>query len=240
MAWTLLTWNIRGSAQPDLGDLASVVSGYSPDVVLLQETWRSQADGLAEMTGLAHRLWSFKHKPYGPLLPRRAEGMAILSRTTLTGQSIHVLTPGTGSWTHRRRIMQYARIPDLDLTVVNVHLASHASAKARIEQAERVVAHLGEDRHRCVVAGDFNAVDEPAVFAQFTAIGLDDAWKGDAGFTNPAGAVRQRLDRVLLAGGLYAESVDVPPDSPEWVRRSDHLPVVVRIRDGAGPSVSLR
>ena len=230
MAWTLLTWNIRGSAQPDLVDLASIISGFAPDVVLLQETWRSQSERLGAMTGLAHRLWSVKHKPYGPLLPRRAEGMAILSRTALTGQSVHVLTPGMGSWTHRRRIMQYARIPDLDVVVVNVHLASHARATARIEQAERVVAQLGEDRHRCVVAGDFNAGDEPAVFAPFAAIGLDDAWTGETGFTSLAGAGRQRLDRVLLAGGLHAESVDVPPDSPEWVRRSDHLPVVVRIR----------
>jgi endonuclease/exonuclease/phosphatase family metal-dependent hydrolase len=73
-------------------------------------------------------------------------------------------------------------------------------------------------------------VDEPDVFAVFTAIGLRDAWPRGPGFTNPTGAIRQRLDRVLLGAALSAEAIQVPVDGPEWVRRSDHLPVIATIR----------
>ena len=229
MAWTLLTWNIRGSARPDLADLAEVIGGYAPDVVLLQEVWRPQASRIARAAGFAHSFWSFKHSPFGPVLPMRAEGMAILSRTALEETSSEVLTPAVRSWTHRRRIVQYAQIPSLGVWVANVHLASHAGADDRVNQAEVVASHVGAASGPWVVAGDFNAVDEPAVWQPFAHIGVTDAWAGGTGFTNPSGAVRQRLDRVLVGAGLVARSVEVPDDGPAWVHRSDHLPVIARI-----------
>lgn len=228
MTWTLLSWNIRGSARPDLDDLATVLRSYEPDVVVLQEAWRSQAKRLAAAAGLRHAFWSFKHKPYGPLLPSRAEGMAILSRHPLDDTDSTVLNPDARSWTHRRRIMQSAFIEALGVTVVNVHLASHGDGAARLAQAGRVVGHTPTEN--AVVAGDFNAVDEPDLFAIFSGIGLRDAWTNGAGFTNPAGAARQRLDRVLVGLGVAATSVIVPVDGPEWAQRSDHLPVIARLQ----------
>ena len=229
MAWTLLTWNIRGAARPNLPDLAEAIGGYGPDVVLLQEVWRSQAVRIARAIGFADSFWSTKHSPFGPLLPTRAEGMAILSKIPLDETSSEVLTSSVRSWSHRRRIVQYAQMPSLGVWVANVHLASHAEADARRNQAAMVATQLGATTGPWVVAGDFNAADEPAVWKPFADIGVTDAWSGGPGFTNPTGAVRQRLDRVLLGAGLVALSVDVPADGPGWVRRSDHLPVIARI-----------
>ena len=155
--------------------------------------------------------------------------MAILSRTALEETSSEVLTPAVRSWTHRRRIVQYAQIPSLGIWVANVHLASHAEGAARTNQAAMVAMQLGSETGRWVVAGDFNAVDEPALWLPFADVGITDAWIGGAGFTNPSGAVRQRLDRVLLGADLVAVSLDVPADGPAWARRSDHLPVIARI-----------
>ena len=229
MAWTLLTWNIRGAARPDLVDLAAVIGDYEPDVVLLQEVWRRQALRIAHAAGFAHSFWTFKHSPFGPVLPIRAEGMAILSRSPLEETSSEVLTPAARSWTHRRRIVQYAQVPSLGVWVANVHLASHAEVDDRTSQAGIVATQLRSTPGPWVVAGDFNAADEPAVWKPFADIGVTDAWAGGAGFTNPSGAVRQRLDRVLVGAGLVARSVEVPDDGPAWVHRSDHLPVIARI-----------
>lgn len=234
--FTLVSWNIRGAGRPDLDDLASVITNAGADVVVLQEAWRSQAKHLAIAAGLAHAFWSFKHKPYGPLLPSRAEGMAILSRLPLGDTDSYVLNPEARAWSHRRRIMQRAHIAALGVTVVNVHLASHGDGPARLEQAGRVVERTPIEYS--VVAGDFNAVDEADLFAIFAGIGLRDAWTDastdarteGAGFTNPAGAVRQRLDRVLVGSGVAATSVAVPDDGSEWSQRSDHLPVTARLR----------
>src|SRR5205085_1528617 len=79
---------------------------------------------LAGTAGCADVFWSCKHRPFGPLLPSRAEGLAILSRHPLDDATVDVLPPRTLPWTYRRRIVQYARIPKLGVVVANVHLAS--------------------------------------------------------------------------------------------------------------------
>ena len=74
--WRVMTWNLHGSARPDLTLIAQAVGRATPDVVALQEVRRSQAMGLAARLGWEHE-WVFKHNGYWPLW-WRAEGLAIM------------------------------------------------------------------------------------------------------------------------------------------------------------------
>ena len=233
MTFTVVTWNIRGSARPDLSLLADAINSYAPDVVLLQEVWREQAWRLANLLDMGPPFWSLKHRPFGPLSRRRAEGMAIVSRATLAEETSYVLTPSARPWTHRRRIVQHARIASLGVDVTNVHLASHAESSARVDQARMICAQIAKGvSANAFIGGDFNAHNEPALWSVFEERGFVDAGSSEGAATNPAGAATQRLDRVLVGRGLRVASLVVPDDGPSWSRLSDHLPVVVQVDIG--------
>src|SRR5688500_279038 len=102
--WRVLTWNIRGSAEPDLDALAAVIEEQRPDVVALQEVLRTQSRRLGARLGWRH-CWARKHYPYTPLVWWRAEGLAILSPHALGGITRESISPGVSTWTFRHRIV---------------------------------------------------------------------------------------------------------------------------------------
>jgi endonuclease/exonuclease/phosphatase family metal-dependent hydrolase len=251
---TLATWNIRGFARPDVVDLAAVLQSQihradtsngstivpgttkmktaraQPlEVAVVQELQRVQAKRLAQLLGMQH-VWSFKHSPLGPLV-RFAEGLALFSVYPLSHLETLDLTPRIQRFRHRRRIAQFAYIRQIDADVVNIHLASHGNSSARIDQLRLVLDRVqARGAPRCIVAGDFNAAHEPELYGLLERAGFSDVWliqntaSTSSGFTNPAGAAKSRLDRIFVQG-LTVNSVDVPPDHEQWVKRSDHLPV---------------
>jgi endonuclease/exonuclease/phosphatase family metal-dependent hydrolase len=177
---TLATWNVRGFHRPDFADLARVLDAEPLALVVVQELQRSQAKRLASLLGMEH-VWSFKHSPLGPLI-RFAEGLAIFSTAPLSNVETLDLTLGANRFSHRRRIAQFAYFDRFETDVVNIHLASHTDSAARAEQL-RIVVDCVRSRgaRRCIVAGDFNATDEPAVYGQLEAAGFSDAWLSQAG-----------------------------------------------------------
>ncbi|HQV58825.1 MAG TPA: endonuclease/exonuclease/phosphatase family protein, partial [Ilumatobacteraceae bacterium] len=76
--WRVMTWNIRGSKNPDVAALAEVIRDAQADVVCLQEILEHQAKRLVkELGGDIH--WGRKHSPYGPFFRSRTEGLAVWS-----------------------------------------------------------------------------------------------------------------------------------------------------------------
>ena len=76
--WTVLTWNVHGSAAPDVEAIAAAIRDSSPDVVVLQEIRKRQATSLAPMLQMRFS-WALKHYPYTKAMWWRAEGMAIMT-----------------------------------------------------------------------------------------------------------------------------------------------------------------
>ena len=229
-AWRVLTWNVRGSHRPDLGDLADVVRRYAPDVVALQEVWRGQAGRLAGALGW-HHVWARKHHPWSPLVWWRTEGLAILSPSPLASPVHRTISTGVSTWTYGHRIVLAATVqrgPGDELRVYDTHLASDRDADARIVQARRVADLVATEGapHR-VVAGDLNDEGEPEVVRELHRVGLRDV---DGGSTNPAIAPRQRLDHVVIPAGAVVVEQHEPAGGEEWAELSDHLPVLVAFR----------
>lgn len=233
--WTVTTWNLLGSADPDIAAIARHLASFSPDVAALQEVRRSQARRLAAALGW-RVVWRRKHYPYSPAVWWRAEGLAILSPHPLAGVRRHTLSSGHPIWNYRHRVMLSATVSRHDddgrpvgtVDIHDLHLSSD-TADERMVQAGRAAAIA---RSRCtphhdalVVCGDLNASSEPEVVAAFAGLGLIDPGGPD---TVKADRPAKRLDYVLVPSTARVIGVSTPDGGAEWRRLSDHLPVTTR------------
>ncbi len=233
-----MTWNIRGSARPDLAAIAAVVAAERPDAIAVQEIGRRQADTLATMLRW-HHCWARKHYPYSPVLWHLAEGLAIMSPHRLSGTTNRSLSPERSTWTHRHRIVlatSVQRAGDRDrgdpagdpagdtVRIYNVHLAAGRRADERIAQAGRVAALITAQRSSLtVVAGDLNAGSDVEVIRELHRGGVHDPGGGP---TFPSIAPRARFDFILIPdASVFTRRHE--PDVDDWQHLSDHLPVTI-------------
>lgn len=226
------TWNLQGREAPDLDEVAAVISGLSPDVVVLQEVQRDQAADVAEQLGWHHRWW-FKH--WTVIYP--AEGLAVLSSAPI-GDAYRIgLAHWWRFWSWRRRVA--AAVTVAGVRVVDVHLGAGVSDLERARQAAVVVRAVG-DRPLAVVAGDLNARPGSVVVHAFAAAGFDDAWtaaRPHDGSTNWGRSPRseppvQRIDYVLARGFDIADAIVGDGPDPDWPRLgalSDHAPLTATL-----------
>lgn len=227
--WSVMTWNLHGSALPDIDAVTAAVAVERPDVVLVQEIRRSQAAALAAALPMRYS-WALKHSPYSHLLWWRGEGMAIFTPHLLDAAGHTQVSDGHSKLTWRRRIAQWALVGRSDgsaVRVYNLHLSPHEDAAARRAEALRVselVADHGVEPP-AVVGGDFNDADDPTII--FTLPGIEHVVPS---FSNPSDAPRQLLDHVLLPLDATDVSATVPAGDADWATISDHLPVTVRFR----------
>jgi endonuclease/exonuclease/phosphatase family metal-dependent hydrolase len=220
--WTITSWNVHGSASPPLDAIAGALRGLHPDVVAVQEVREGQAAELASLLGMQHA-WALKHYTATPLLPGRAEGLAILTPHALSATGSASLTPGTSRWTYRHRIAQWGLVQRADRSgyrILNLHLSpDDADRVAEARRAAELVAHGGAP---VVVCGDLNDDGEPDVVAALPAVDV-----AASAPTSPADAPTRRLDHVLVPAAATEAVVDVPAGGSTWAELSDHLPITV-------------
>lgn len=228
--WTVLSWNVHGSARPDVVALAAVIRSELPDVVALQEVRKAQVAELAVALGMRYS-WALKHYPYTRLLWWCAEGMAVLSPHALDAAGHTELSVDQSMSNWRRRLAQWALVGRADrsmLMIYNVHLSPDVDQRnLRHDEARRlseIVANIGDDPP-AVVAGDFNDADDPDIVTLLP--GCEPVVPAN---TNPADAPTQVLDHVLVPSAATDVTVSVPEGGDDWAALSDHLPVTVRFR----------
>ena len=231
-----MTWNLQGSQRPNINQVADKIQQLQPDVIAIQEIQKHQAHALSRSLGWSY-MWAFKHNGYGPLLPRRAEGMAIMSRSLLTNAGKTTLSSGYGRFTYRRRIAMWATadIHGQQFTLFNTHLASDDNGDEGSTQAQRLRKII--DAHRqlpTVIAGDFNDYQRPDIVKILNGDKNHDAWtyaqsRSRNGLTNPTKNPYQRLDHILVPRTHTIARVEVPDTDQSWMQLSDHLPVIATI-----------
>ena len=226
-AWCVLTWNVHGSALPDIASLATAVRNESPDVVVLQEIRRRQADALATTLHMRYS-WVVKHYPYTKLMWWRAEGMAIMTLHLLDAVGHTEVSDDRPMRSWRRRIAQWGQVRRADrsmLMIYNLHLSPHDDADSRRAEAARVselVENIGDDPPP-VVVGDFNDAGDPSIIEILP--GVEHVVPS---MSNPSAAPTQLLDHVLLPETATDVTAAVPSGGADWAAISDHLPVTVR------------
>lgn len=226
--WSVMTWNVHGSAGPDVIDLAAAIRRESPDVVVVQEIRRSQAGLLAAALPMRYS-WALKHYPYTPLLWWRAEGMAIFTPHVIDAAGHTTISDSASKLTWRRRLAQWALVGRRDgsaVRVYNAHLSPHDAASRRAEalRVTEIVAEHGTEPP-AIVAGDFN--DDRDATIVYALPGIEHVTPS---CTNPSVAPTQLLDHVLLPHDAVDVSVTVPAGGEAWAAMSDHVPVTVRFR----------
>jgi endonuclease/exonuclease/phosphatase family metal-dependent hydrolase len=215
---TIVTWNLHGSARPDVGKIGELIGGFGADVVALQEVQRRQARTLAGTLGWVTAEWSFKHWPF----PTPAEGLAVLSPHRLLNARTVTLSKCVPPWSYRCRIAQLCalEVGGRTLRLANCHLAND-DADARFAQAQRLVAHFEPGSF---VAGDLNARPGGRVLRLLGEAGLRDAMAE----AHPD-ASADRIDYVLVPEGWRVMDAWTPSEADSdlamYRRLSDHLPV---------------
>ncbi len=227
LEWAVLTWNIQGTKRTDLDNVAEVIAAERPDVVVLQEARRPQAEQLAAALSMQHT-WNEKHHPFRPFFPGRAEGAAILSPHTLREAGHVEVSDVTSMRSYRRRIVQWALVERNDHSayrVFNAHLSPHDMDDQRRVEAVRIAelaASFGESPPT-IVAGDLNDAGTPDIVAALP--GIEQL---EPPPTNPSERPTQALDHVLVPAEATDVSVSAPAGGADWAKLSDHLPLTVR------------
>lgn len=225
--WTVLTWNVHGSASPDVAAVAAAIRTEDPDVVVVQEIRKRQAMELARLLAMRYS-WSLKHEPYTKAMWWRSEGMAIMTPHLLDAVGHTEVSDGQPMRSWRRRIAQWGLVGRSDrslLMIYNLHLSPHDDADSRRTEAVRVselVARIGDDPP-AVVAGDFNDAGDPSIIELLPGIEHE-----PAPMSSPSDAPTQSLDHVLLPAHARDVTVSAPVGGAAWAAISDHLPVTVR------------
>ena len=252
VATTLVSWNLKGSGNPDTSAIAAYLRSEGADVVVLQEVQWHQARRIARTLGARRWHWGFKHWP----LRTWPEGMAMIGVTVDARGATRTLSHGWKLWSWRRRILQIARVaPDTPhaVTLVNVHLTPHGQIGLRAVETATALGIVAETAPPVVVAGDLNERPDGAIHRQLAAAGLRDAWSErplvDHVDHDPAGRPQrrpdpwpthwrgwrrgttepptQRLDYVYATEGVRIVDIHTPghDDLARFAAISDHLPV---------------
>jgi endonuclease/exonuclease/phosphatase family metal-dependent hydrolase len=231
-----MTWNLQGSQRPDITKVADKIQQFQPDIIAIQEIQKHQARALARRLEWSY-VWAFKHNGYGPLLPRRAEGMAIMSRLPLSNTGETTLTSEYGRYTYRRRIAMWADINlnAQSITLVNTHLASDDIGNEGSNQARTLRTLIdGWQQQHVLIAGDLNDHQRHDIVEILNDDQNLEAWtyaksRSRNGLTNPTKNPYQRLDHILVPRTHTIARVEVPDTDQSWIELSDHLPVIATI-----------
>lgn len=200
---TALTFNIHGGlggGDLNLDRIASEISGWRADVVLLQEIdsrrprtgGGRQADQLGRWTGMNSVYGGNQGKPGGGTI-----GNAILSRHPILS-SRNITLPRAGGREQRGLLHAVLDVNGLEVSVYVTHW-DHASGSARQAQATAVAAAIAADPRPTLVGGDLNTVTGSRPLRTLRRAGLRDAWAVGTGpgLTVPAGSPRRRIDFIL-------------------------------------------
>lgn len=236
-SFVVTSWNIRhGGGAQRMGAIALEILATTPDLVLLTECRRTTLGQIAAALadhGLNHRAESMP--------PDAGNGTFLAGRCRV--EQVGPAPPGVppGRWLH-------ARVPDLDLEVLGVHIpdASRPTERAACWQGVLAAARASPGSPLLIV-GDLNTgrhmQDEPgrtftstAMLGQLASLGYVDGWRhlhpGEREFSWFSHAGRGfRIDHALCAPALRGRLVDAR--YVHHVRRdglSDHAALTVTLR----------
>jgi endonuclease/exonuclease/phosphatase family metal-dependent hydrolase len=241
---TLVSWNLKGSAGPDVAGVVDHLRAQAADVVALQEVQWHQARRIARGLGARSWRWGFKHWP-GNTWP---EGMAVIGVTRSARVRSRALSHRWRLWSWRRRIVQVATVDGPGgsdsssdrrgsgaFTLVNVHLTPHREAELRAVETAAVLALTTPDAEPTVVGGDLNERPGGQIHRLLAAGGLRDGWgEGPGADPPPAGTGRQVDPWPTNWTGWYRGTPEAPTRQLDYVYVSASVATVTVSAPRAG------
>ena len=190
MSLRVVTWNLKGSAQPDLGAVAAHLREVGADVVALQEVQRSQARRLAVRARRPLRDLELQALPGAHLAgghgrrrrhrPREGGGARVVGP---------VAARGAGAGGSSRPPPSPPTATTGRATLVNVHFSTGDMGARRSVELAEVVEVIDAAGLPGILAGDTNDDPDSALFKHMAASGLHDTWLvAHPGSVEPDGA----------------------------------------------------
>jgi endonuclease/exonuclease/phosphatase family metal-dependent hydrolase len=257
----VMTFNIRYLHRPDgpnywdhrVAFVADTIKKHSPDIVGLQEAFRSQLDDLKPLlpdfaeVGVGREDGREKGE-YSAILYRKSVLSVLESGTFWYSDTPTV--PGSRSWGNKvTRICTWARFlhkpSGRNFWHFNSHW-DHESAEARSKSArmlaERVAAR-NDRKEPVIVTGDFNAGEdsEPLKFLTGKISGSAVVFRDSFRVVNPeekaVGTIHSwsgrtdgsKIDYILVEGATSVQAAEIMHDSRDGKFPSDHFPVRAKI-----------
>ncbi|MEV1174086.1 endonuclease/exonuclease/phosphatase family protein [Nonomuraea sp. NPDC049784] len=212
----------------DLEHIAEIIEAIDADVIGLQEVdkffrarsnWLDTPSELAKMLGM-HQAYGANYDldPLEPGQPRRQYGTAFLSRWPILESRNTRLPQYTGS-EPRGLLEVVVDIQGKRVRLGNSHM-QHTSDAEWQEQADAIVATLGQSAETVIFLGDTNAVPTFGGISTFTDR-YDDVWARVGVGPGLSAGNTWRFDYVFVPKGTDVRSA--------WLMctdASDHLPLV--------------
>jgi exonuclease III len=212
----IVTWNLHGSARPDITEVVDYLSRLEADVICFQEIQKRQGQRIA--AGLDMNIvWSFKHWP----IFYAQEGLAIASKSPIDKNFTFILR-NAPFFSFKRRIAQVATVNGL--RIVNTHFSS-GEPEQHAHQVHEVI-HVYPD----LIAGDLNMWPTNKLHAEFRTAGFADATLNSN--SPPWVAEHHRIDYVYARKQLSAKTIATATLEVDWEllrRLSDHIPLIIDV-----------
>lgn len=228
---TVMAWNLRMGYGIDgrfrVREVAELIAGEAPDVVLLSEIDRGWLlnGGQDQLEILARLLDMEAH--FGPAADP-VWGDAILTRLPVSRVETRRL-PDFGAPTGAQIMAATVTKDGVEYDVVSTHLqpAGHGPDGGRLRQAERIADFVRDRKSQrpLVLGGDFNVVPGSESFRVITDAGVDDALVDSRPlFTSPADGPEEQIDHLFVSRGSWINAA--------WAvstQLSDHYPVLITV-----------
>jgi endonuclease/exonuclease/phosphatase family metal-dependent hydrolase len=254
-----MTFNLRFPCLEDIGNLWSerremvfeVIRLYRPDILGMQEVYRSQLiellEALPEYAAVGKERYGDTDEEHNPIFFRSSRFFVEGAGTDWFSATPGV--PGTRTICpdDHPRVVTWAQLSDSRsasrLQFLNTHFPLTRDDAVKIECAKVVAKRVAkaEARTARVLVGDFNALPDGGLHAFLTAaqkngcMGLEDARQVAYGNSGPEGTVHhfeglthpreRRIDWILISNGVVAEKVETITFSRMGRYPSDHYPV---------------
>ena len=247
----VMTFNVRfpsasdhGNLWPDRRDiLAGALREFAPDVIGMQETYRTQlADILADTPGytcVGRERRGGTDEEHNPILVRADRYM--IEEAGTFWYSDTPSAPGSRHWMpeDHPRVVTWARVLHLPtetrLMLMNTHLPLGDDG-LRARCARLLADRVGGSGLPTIVTGDFNSVPDSAPHDVLTSSGLTDSWSiarhregPESTFHRFSGAPSNpghRIDWILVSPGIDVERMMAVDYQVGGKYPSDHFPVV--------------
>jgi len=230
----LVTYNIRkgkgasGHEKAILQDLSQALARVSADMLLCQEVFHSEKQGVSQSAFLADSLRFDSYYGANKFRSDSHHGNTTFTRLAVDSVENHDIST---NWIERRGALYVrARFGRRWLHVFNVHLGLNKRQRlSQVRQIAEILPQKCQKQEPVVLAGDFNdwngKLEEQILSLGFTNAFNDIELKNRATFH--ARRPMLNLDRIYLKN-LTIRQVQRLSGAP-WSRLSDHLPLVAEV-----------
>ena len=249
MTYNILNCNGGGTEhawEERKSSLATLVSGRSPDLLLVQEAYYSQLTYLEDLLGVYRfagvgRDDGVQEGEFSAVFYKKDRFRLLSSQTRWFSETPDI--PSRGWDAHHHRICSSALLEEEDgqrLTAASLHI-DHAGVLARTNSARQLRGFFENEQNQCIVGGDFNFRPDSEPYGIIASPPLYDARLSAPEYSDfgtfhgfrglEAVCTRGPIDHIFMTKGAYSPvRAEILAVKREGRYPSDHFPLLISFK----------